>query len=256
MDKSARLEIITERLKKDAAVEVSGLASVLSVSEMTVRRDLERLEAVGLCRRVHGGAVAVSGSFEPIFSVRQGRESAEKQAIGARTAQMIPEGSTVFIDVGSTTLEVARALRGRMNLTILTPSLRIATTLADEPGLKVICLGGVVRSDEHSLIGHLTESSIRQFRIDLCVIGVAGIDSEVGVTEYSLDDAAVKRAGIAQSRKLIVAADASKLGAIAFAVVAPVGQVDILVTSADPDHPQIKALEEAGVEIKNVREEE
>lgn len=251
MKRSDRFEAITLALGEHGRVEVVDLAGRFQVSEMTVRRDLEELERQQRCRRVHGGAVAViSGSYEPPFAVRRDHAPDAKQAIAAKVADLIDDGETVLLDIGTTTLAVAHALRGRNNLTILTPAVPIVQVLADEPGLRVICLGGIVRPGEHSLVGSLTEAAIRQFHVDVCVLGIGGVDASAGLTEFNLDDAAVKRAALERSRRVIVAADASKLGIVAFATVAALDDIDVLVTDADPASDQLTQIRDVGVDVR------
>lgn len=253
MERLARFELAIEALNAHGRLAVGELADRFGVSEMTVRRDLEELERQGLCRRVHGGAVpAMSRSYEPPFAVRERLAGAAKAKIAVGLVDQLNGGETVLLDVGTTTLAVARALRGRSNLTVLTASLPIATLLADEPGLRVICLGGVVRRGEHSLVGSLTQGAIQQFVVDVCVLGVGGLDAEVGVTEFNLEDAAVKRTVLERSQRLIVVADRSKLGTVAFAVVAPATRIDILVTDAGPDDEHVGALSDLGVNVHSV----
>lgn len=253
MKKSARFEAVLDALGTTGRVEVGPLAERFGVSEMTVRRDLEELERQGLCRRVHGGAVpAVSRSYEPPFAVREQQAAAAKDKIAAGVVDLLGSGETVLLDIGTTTLAVARALQGRSNLTVLTPSLPIANLLADEPGLRVICLGGTARPGERSLVGSLTEEAIRQFYVDVCVLGVGGLDPVAGLTEFNVDDAAVKRAALERSQRLIVAADQSKLGSVAFAVVAPAERIDTLVTDAGPENAYVGPLEDLGVDVRTV----
>lgn len=253
MKKSDRLAAVLDALKAEGRVEVAQLAPRFGVSEMTVRRDLEDLERRDLCRRVHGGAIpGTSRSYEPPFGLREQRDAAAKDAIGAAVVELLGVGETVFLDVGTTTLAVARALQGRNNLTVLTPSLPVANLLADEAGLRVICLGGVARPGERSLVGSLTLQAVRQFYVDVLVLGIGGLDAEAGLTEFNLDDAAVKRAALERSRRLIVAADETKLGAVAFAAVAPADRVDVLVTNAARDHAQVRPLRDLGVDVRLV----
>src|SRR5438552_14592469 len=144
MSAHQRRDAILERLERDAKLSVSELASQLGVSEMTVRRDLEVMEQSGILQRVHGGAVsAQSRSYEPPFAVRSMRHVEAKQRIGKAAAALIGEGETLILDAGTTTLEIARAIKGRRNLRILTLSLRIADLLADETRLTLLLPGGV-----------------------------------------------------------------------------------------------------------------
>lgn len=228
------------------------MAGSFGVSEMTVRRDLEQLENQGLCERVHGGAVpAVSRSYEPPFGVRAEQRVDAKARIGKAVAAMLADHETVLLDIGTTTLEVARALKSHRGLTVVTHSLRIASELAEERGLRVICLGGIVRPGEQSLVGRSTEEAMQQFYVDVCVLGVGGLDADAGLTEFNLDDAAIKRVAIERGRRVIVATDAAKLGAVAFAAIAPVDVVDTVVTDAPADHPEVDRLVQAEVAVEH-----
>jgi DeoR/GlpR family transcriptional regulator of sugar metabolism len=248
-----RLEGIRAALRESGQVEVAPLAEEFGVSEMTVRRDLEELERQGVCERVYGGAVsAVSRSYEPPFALREERSTEGKQRIAKAAVGQLGEGETVLLDIGTTTLEVARALRGRRNLTVLTPGLRHASELADETGLRVLCTGGMVRAGEHSLVGSVTEQVLHGFHVDVCLLGAAGVDVDGGLTEFNLDDAAVKRVAMERSRKTIVVADRSKLGAVAFAVVAPVTAAHLLITDATEPDPYVAELRQAGLDVLTV----
>ena len=230
---------------------MADLSRRAGVSEMTVRRDLEALEGRGVLVRLHGRAVApVSRSYEPPFDVRVESAPFAKEKFGALCENLIVEGETVVLDVGTTTLEVARALKGRRNITVLTPSLPIANVLAEEPGIRLMLTGGVLRPGERSLVGELAVGSFREFRFDTVVLGVGGIDIEDGLTEYNLDDARVKWAAIEIARRIIVVADATKLGRVAFARICSLEEVDILVTddAAPPDF--VASLASAGVEVR------
>lgn len=253
MKRPHRLEAILDTIASDGQVMVGEAAERFGVSDMTVRRDLEELERQGLCRRVHGGAVsAVSRSYEPAFAVRSEQSNDAKNRIGQDVADQLVQGETVFLDIGTSTLVVAEALRGRQSLTIITPSLRIASLLADEANLRVILTGGVVRPGERSLVGSMAETFLQQFFVDVAVLGVGGIDADAGLTEFNLDDAAIKRAAIGRARRIIVAADASKIGEVAFAGIAPASAVDVLVTDATLTHPSIAPLMDAGIDVHSV----
>jgi len=144
--------------------------------------------------------------------VRAKRGNEAKAAIARATADMIGERETVILDVGTTTLEVARALHNRRNLTVLTPSLQIANVLAKHRGIRLMVTGGTVTAGELSLVGDMAEEAFSRLRFDTLVMGVGGVSIESGCTEYSLEDARVKRAALACVRRCIVVADSSKLG--------------------------------------------
>ncbi len=145
---------------------------------------------------------------------------------------------------------MARALKGRRNITVLTPSLPIANVLAEDPGIRLMLSGGVLRPGERSLVGDLAVGSFRDYRFDTVVLGVGGIDLEAGLTEYNLDDTRVKRAAIEIARRIIVVADATKLGRVAFARICPLAQVDVLVSDAGAPADLVASIEDAGVEVR------
>ncbi|MER3452283.1 MAG: decarboxylase, partial [Acidimicrobiia bacterium] len=228
MNVRERRALILELIESEGEVTVRDLSRRAGVSEMTVRRDLEVLAGRGVLVRLHGRAVApVLRSYEPPFDVRAGTATQAKVRIGVMTAGLIQDGETVILDSGTTTLEVARALRGRRNITVLTTSLRIANILDQEPGIRLMLSGGIIRPGELSLTGDLTVGALDGLRFDTAIIGVGGIDPAAGVTEYNPDDARVKRAEVAASRRVIVAADAAKLGRVAFARVCALEEVDV-----------------------------
>jgi DeoR/GlpR family transcriptional regulator of sugar metabolism len=252
MDVRDRRDLTLQLLESKGELTVAELSALAEVSEMTIRRDLEALEREGLLKRVHGGAVTVvSRSYEPPFAARAGRNGAAKERIGRAATELLTDGETVILDVGTTTLDVAKALRGR-NLTVLTPSLRAAQVLADEPGIRLMLTGGLARPGELSLVGDLAERSFAELRFDTFVMGVGGIDLEAGLTEFNLDDARVKRAALASSRRCVVVSDSSKLGRVAFARICPLDRMDVLVTDTDAAPDDVAALEGADVEVIRV----
>ncbi len=164
---------------------------------MTIRRDLEALEERGVARRVRGGAIStVSRSYEPPLAARSQEAREAKALIASAAAAFVEYGETAILDVGSTTLALARALRDRGGLTILTPSVNAALELANEPTTRVILTGGIVRPGELSLVGDLAEEAFRRLNCDVLFLGVGGIDAVKGLTEYNLDDTRVKRAAL------------------------------------------------------------
>lgn len=248
MARKDRIPKILDVARTAGQVEVAAMASELGVSEMTIRRDLEHLEAQGLLRRFHGGAtISAQRNYEPPFVERSAYKSKAKERIAELVAASLAPGDTVIIDVGTTALAIAEALRRRSDLTVLTPSLRVATLLGSTAN-RVVCLGGQVRPGELSLVGDVTQRVLRMFEVDVCVLGVAGLHPEKGLTEYNSDDAAVKRVMIEQSRRVELAIDSSKIGAVAFAVVAPVSVVDTVYTDSIDDSAR-HALRAAGVEV-------
>ncbi|WP_300676217.1 DeoR/GlpR family DNA-binding transcription regulator [Nocardioides sp.] len=254
MDVTTRRGAIEELITRVGEVQFAELAERFGVSEMTVRRDIEALQKAGVVRRVSGGAIAAgSTALEPPYDTRAGHAAGPKARIAAAVVDLLVPGETVALDSGSTVAAVAAAIRGRgLGLTVLTPAIGVALTLADEPDTTVILTGGVVRPGEHSLIGSEAEGLFARFNCDTFVIGVAGVDAERGLSDYHPAEAGVKRAAITASRRLIVGADASKLGRVHLASVAPLDRVAALVTDADPSDPTVVAASATGAAVVHV----
>ncbi len=237
-------------------IEASGVASVrdlaqrFDVSLITIMRDLQELEQEGLIRRVHGGAISVRGaSYEPPFSARESQLSSEKQRIALQAIELITDGDSVILDVGTTTLEIARALKGKRNLTVLVTNLRAALELASQPAIQVIVIGGKLRASELSMVGHLAEQTLRSFQVDKAFIGVGGITLEHGLTEFNFDEAGTKRVMFERARQKIVVADHTKFGKVMLTHVAPLSAVDLIITGSEIDERAKREMEEAGVKL-------
>ena len=245
-----RRQAILELLDTRGDVTVADLGAQFEVSEMTIRRDLDELERKGLLRRVHGGAVRGRGrSYEPAFLTRTSLHQSEKQRIAAAAVDMIQNGDSIALDVGTTTLEIARQLKGKRDLSIITPSLRIANQVAEMRDLRLILPGGLLRPGELSLVGTLAEDTFRQFFVDKLFLGIGGIDLEAGLTEFNLEDALVKKAMLRATKEIIVVADASKFGVVAFAVVAPLQVVSRVITNDAVSPVFVDRLRERNIEV-------
>jgi DeoR/GlpR family transcriptional regulator of sugar metabolism len=240
------LDLLAER----GSVAVMDLVARFDVSEMTIRRDLVILERKGLLRRVHGGAVLDRGrSYEPPFLTRSVEFQEQKARIGAAAATLVKNGESLALDVGTTTLEVARQLAGKNNLTIITPCFQIATVLAETPGIRLILTGGILRPGELSLVGHLAERAFQEFFLDKLFLGAAGVDFETGLTEYSLEDTLVKKAMLRSAKEIILVVDSSKFDKVAFTAIAPLSVVNRIVTDSGLEPATRARLEEENIEV-------
>jgi DeoR/GlpR family transcriptional regulator of sugar metabolism len=247
--KTRRLNI-TEQLRVEGEVAISELARQFGTSEMTIRRDLDYLEEHRVARRTRGGAISVqSRSFEPPILQRSSYHAREKAAIGRAAAALVRENETIFLDGGTTPQAMARALSPDVPITVITPSLLIAMELSTKPAVRTILTGGVLRLGELSLIGARAENSFTDLNCDAVYVGAAGVTETNGLCEFNLDDAEVKRAAIANGRRVIVLADDSKIGRVAVVTFAPIRDLDVLVTNASPNHPVVCAIREFDVEI-------
>ena len=236
-------------LEAKGRVTVVELSHLTDVSEMTIRRDLESLEREELLKRTRGGAVSViSLSYEPPYILRKDSYTSAKTRIARRAAEFLNEGETIILDVGTTAVEVARALKGRVNLTVLTSNLWAAAILADEPGIVLMLTGGKTRARERSLVGNLATRAFSELVFDVFIMGVAGIHPEFGITDYNIEEALVKRAALGASRRHIVVADSSKIGKVAFAKLCGLEQIDMIITDDDaPD--ELAALRSEDIEL-------
>ncbi|MFZ5815962.1 MAG: DeoR/GlpR family DNA-binding transcription regulator [Bacillota bacterium] len=233
-----RRRVILERMKSGIAVKVSALSAEFGVSESTIRRDLRELEESGLLERTHGGALPAESTLaEPTFAEKTDQQLAEKRAIGAMAAGLVRDGDSVILDAGTTTLEIARALRDRRNLTVVTNAFHIAAELADSDGIHVIVTGGSVKGNTLALVGPVAERSLEEVHVDWAFVGTNGIDLEGGLTTPTQAEASVKRRMIRAARQAVVVADSSKVGKVAFATIAPLGDLYALITDhgADPN---------------------
>jgi len=249
-----RRAAIAARIQAEREVDFGSLAEEFRVSEMTIRRDIERLEEQGIARRVLGGAIAYGGkSTEPSFDARAAVAAGEKVHIASAVADLLVPRETVVLDSGSTVLAVARAIKGRnLGLTVITPSLLVAVELADEPDTTILLTGGKVRPGELSLIGAEAEDFYLRYNADTYVMGIAGVHGRRGASEYHREEGNVKQAAMRSADRVIVAADASKLGRVQLINVAPVSAISVLVTDGAPDHPTVVELREAGVDVRCV----
>jgi DeoR family transcriptional regulator, aga operon transcriptional repressor len=240
---------ILQRVAEEQTIKIGELARELDVSEMTIRRDIGRLEQDGFLRHTHGGATAhITKSIELTFNARALEHAAEKRLIGMRAAEELAGPSVLFVGVGTTTEQFSLFLHPAPGLQVITGSLPVASLLGSRP-VHVIALGGAVREEELSCVGPIATATIARYRADVAVLGAAGVSAQCGVTEFDDDVAEVNRAAISHSSRLVVLADASKIGVDARAVVAPPGAISTLVTSAGAPEAELDRLRAAGVEV-------
>jgi len=254
LSQSGRKAYILNKLDANGLVEINALVEELAVSGMTIRRDLIELEKEGLLRRVHGGAVNSRGrSYEPALRVRSSRNIQAKQKIGKYAAELVEEGDAIALDVGSTTMEIAKNLPSSYNLTILTSSLLIANELYNQPLFRVVLSGGIIRREEGSLIGDLAVSAYKGLYIDKLFLGLGGIGKGVGLTEYNWEDVLVKKAMIKSAKEIYVVADSSKFNRTAFVSIANFDEIHHLITDRMPEKEILSELQNAGVTLHLAR---
>lgn len=253
MSNAERHRRIARAVKDAGSVTVPDLAALTGASEMTVRRDLDVLAAQGVLERFRGGArTLLLRGEEPPFALRAHEALDAKRRIAAEVSRLVADGETVLLDSGTTCLEVARLLHGRQ-VTVMPLSLQAVHLLSDAPAPTVLMVpGGRPRSNEGALTGPLTLASLAALRFDTAIVGCCGLSAAEGLTAYDLDDAAVKQAVIASSRRIVAAADGGKLGRTAHAHVAPAAVVHTLVTDTSAPADEVSALESGGTVVDAV----
>lgn len=245
-----RKKYILEEIEKRGSVTVLKLAHSLDVSDMTIRRDLTELEKVGLIRRIHGGAVNARGrGYEPPLALRSVENKLIKERIGCYAAELVAEGDSIALDIGSTTYEVAVGLREISNITIITPSIPIASIFFDRSDVRLILPGGIVRPGETSLIGDIAKRTLRDLFVDRIFLGVGAVDSEAGLTEYNMDDTSIKQIMIRNAREVVVVADSSKFQKVAFTFICSFECIHHFITNERPPKPLLAALKEFDVNV-------
>ena len=228
-----RRKQILEHLQAKGGVRLTELSEALSVSEMTIRRDLDALQKDGLIERVHGGAVlAQYGTDEPGFEKKVQREQEEKAAIAERAAALVKPGSAVALSAGTTTCALATRLSACEGLTVVTNSMNVWNELQKSggKGTTVILTGGEFRTPSDALVGPTADASIRSLYFDVLFLGVHGLDPVAGLTTPNISEAETNRTFIARCRRLVVVADHTKWRTTALCTMADLSDVDTLVT--------------------------
>lgn len=243
----ARRDAILRMLGERDRVDVAELTRSLGVSGMTIRRDLAELQRDGVLRRVHGGAVRWQRSP---FEARRVALAEEKRRIAARAAAMVADGDSVAIDTGTTALSVARALRTRRDLVVVTNSIHVAGEFQGAAGstAKVLLAGGVI-APEMCLVGALATDTIRKLHVGTLVLGCGGLTPERGLAYFDIEESEVRRAMLDIAERVIVVMDHTKFGRTETISLATLDRVDVLVTDAEPPPPYPALCRENGVEL-------
>ncbi|MFD4295197.1 DeoR/GlpR family DNA-binding transcription regulator [Rhodococcus sp. NPDC058532] len=233
MSASTRRHEILERLVADGYVEAKALSRDLGVDASTIRRDLDALVRGGKAERTHGGARPVDGTHSEIpYAVKENVRRAEKAAIAHEAAGLVRDGDSVILDSGSTTYQVATALRHRSGLTVITNDLRIGKYLATLPELRLLVAGGELLGSVFTLVGERTVEFLTDYSVDWTFLGADAIDPDAGITNSNTLEIPVKRAMIAAAARTAVLADSSKFGQRALARVAALTEVDTIITDS------------------------
>lgn len=247
---SRRQQQLLQRIRNDGYAAVEALADDFDVTPQTIRRDINTLCDQGLLTRYHGGAGVPPSSIENIaYSARQTLNLEGKQRIAEQVARHIPHHASLFINIGTTTEEVARALRHHDALRVITNNLNVAAILCDSPSIEVIIAGGAVRHRDRGITGEVTIDFVSQFKVDYGIIGISGIESDGTLLDFDYHEVRVSQAMLRQSRKVFLVADYSKFNRNALVRLGNLSQIHALFTDRPVPVELLPVLEEAKVEV-------
>jgi DeoR family transcriptional regulator of aga operon len=245
---------VIQYIQQHLSVSVKELSNQFKVSSMTIRRDLDSLENRGLVVRVHGGVIMPKVPTSLREEVRATMNMVQKANIAEVAARMVKDGQTIFIDAGTTTVELVNHLKDRRELTVVTNSVKVLYLLAGSPAINLIGLGGAVYGGAWSFIGPLTDRAIRHFHSDLAFLGITSISLEHGLTEVNYFEGDIKSLIIKQSQRVILLADSSKFEKVSPHGVAPLTDIDVIITDDLLPEELTAAYRNTGVELIQVKE--
>lgn len=229
---------ILEIARSEGRVSVEDLAQRFEVTLQTIRRDLTELSEAGLLDRVHGGALPRTGVSNIAYEARRRMNEAAKTAIAKACAAMIPDNSSMILNLGTTTEAVARELIHHRNITVVTNNMNVANILVANPGCDIMVAGGALRRSDGGLVGELTTQFFEQFKVDFAVIGTSALDRDGDMLDFDLAEVRVSRAILRQARSSFLVCDHSKIGRSAPARIASLSELDVVFT----DQPLPAAL--------------
>ena len=249
-----RQERIVRTVERDGRARVTDLAARFGVSAVTIRKDLDVLEAEHRLVRTHGGAIAFDSSRpELAFDIRERLQADEKARIGAAAAALVNDGESIVMDASTTALSVARQLKARggwTHLTVITNGLRVASELAGHPGISVLLLGGRVRWEAMSVVGQLGDDLFRRVNVQKAFLGAAGFRVESGLADATEEEAQIKQAMVTAAREVIAIVDHTKWEHAAFATFCPTDRIDIALTDDLAPPTMVTDLIALGVEVR------
>lgn len=247
---SQRHEMIINLIKKEGFVTTEALVQHFKVTPQTIRRDLNELDHQGKITRHHGGAGQANSSIENThYSERQHHLNAEKNRIAAELVRHIPNNSSLFIDIGTSTEAVARALLNHRNLKVVTNNLHVAAILLSREDFTVIIAGGEVRNRDGGIIGEATRDFIGQFCMDFAITGISGIDMDGNLLDFDYHEVRVAQVMMSNARRTFTIADHSKFGRNAMIRLGHVADIDTLFTDAQPPAPLLEQIRRTNTHI-------
>lgn len=235
-----RLDDLMQMAREEGRIVAEDAAARLGVTVQTIRRDLLKLAETGRLTRVHGGAVLPSGTANIGYDDRRGLLSAEKAAIAAACAAAIPDNAAIFMNIGTTTEAVARALLGHKNILVVTNNMNVANILVANPDCEIVVAGGQLRRTDGGLVGALANRIVEQFKFDFAVIGCSAIDADGDLLDFDIMEVGVSQTALTRTRKTLLVADHSKFARSAPARIASLADIDSFFTDA-PLAPALSA---------------
>jgi DeoR family glycerol-3-phosphate regulon repressor len=246
------LDILTIA-RTEGRVTVDGLAERFNVTPQTIRKDLNELAERGMLQRFHGGAVLSSGVANVGYEARRQLATEEKRRIGVHAASLIPDSASLIINIGTTTEQVAIALRARKGLMVITNNINVVNILQGNDQNEVIVAGGVVRHSDGGVVGEAAVDFIRQFRVDYAIMGASAIDPDGTLLDYDYREVKVAKAIMDSARCSILVADAMKYERTAPVRIGHISRLDYFVTDRDPPGPLCKICVESDVRVEIAR---
>ena len=248
-----RRDQILSYLSARDRTSVGELSQVLGVSEVTVRKDLDVLESQGVLTRVHGGAVVSGrGRLELFFAMREQEHLEEKRRIAQAAAALIQSGQQIFLDASTTALQVARLIKDREDLVVVTNGLYTALELNFCEGITTVVVGGTMRRRSSSLIGSINFNSLQRLRVDIGLFGARGVTPADGLMESDLDEAQLKQQLVSASGLVVGVVDSSKFGTRAFSAFALPHEIDRIITDIQAPTAMVEALRADGIAVNLV----
>ncbi|MBS3803127.1 MAG: DeoR family transcriptional regulator [Oleiphilaceae bacterium] len=250
MANSIRQKHIIELVREQGFKTIEGLADHFGVTPQTIRRDINNLDKLGQLRRYHGGAgMPTTSTTNLTYAERQIHHLEEKKRIAQAVKNWVPDNSSLFINIGTTTETIAKALLEKAGLTVITNNLHVASILSSRDDFRVIIAGGVVRNRDGGVMGEATLDFVRQFKVDIAIIGISGIDSEGELLDFDYQEVQVAQAIIENSRNIYLAADHSKVGRNAMVRLGHISQATHLFTDCQPNQALRNHIKDAGIEL-------
>lgn len=244
-----RYQELIKYLQQHGMIKIDQMLNIFDISIETARRDLNHLEKEGIIKKIYGGATLVEKeATEPSTTVRLSKNIEEKTAIGNKCAEFITDGDSILLEVGTTTLHVAKAIKNKKNLTVITNSIHVVNELMDTD-FQLYIIGGKIRHDEGAISGTISLFEMENFHLNKAILSAGGITTEHGLSDFNIEETLIRKKIIEQAREVIVVADSSKFGQDVLAHICPISAVDLIITDSKLDYSLLKKFENANVNI-------